>query len=120
MVPTKWGALDNNSMDVAGFICEWNVDRVEIPGPSTPTTPTDPSDPTTDPENNTVEIPAEQLIYRQDGIVNSTTNPKSTSGDNTLATKKIPQTGESILAIVAIAAVAGVAFIAFVNYRKNK
>ena len=48
------------------------------------------------------------------------TNPKSTSGDNTLATKKSPQTGESIVAIVAIAAVAGVAFIAFVNYRKNK
>ena len=120
MVPTKWGALDNNSMDVAGFICEWNVDRVEIPGPSTPTTPTDPTSPTTDPTNNETKEPAEQLIYRQDGIVNSTTNPKSTSGDNTLATKKIPQTGESILAIVAIAAVAGVAFIAFVNYRKNK
>ena len=117
MATTKWSTFDNNSTEVAGFVCEWDSEVEELT-PSNPTDPTQPTDPTN--TTNTTTEPDVEVIYTQDGIKNSTTNPKSTSGDNTLATKKIPQTGESILAIVAIAAVAGVAFIAFVNYRKNK
>ena len=112
-------------METTGFVCEWDVTKQgEIsPAPTDdsedPTNPSNPSNPTDSEETNTTKEPEEQLIYRQDGIGGSTTNPNSTSGDQTIATKKIPQTGESILAIVAIVAVAGVTVIAFVNYRKN-
>ena len=124
IVSKKWAALENNSMVPTGFVCEWDVTKLgEVPvaptEPSNPTEPSTPSDPTDSEKTNTTKEPEEQLIYRQDGITDSTTNPKSTTGDNTLATKKIPQTGESIVAIVALVAVAGVSVIAFVNYRKN-
>ena len=122
LVSGKWSTFENNSMEVAGFVCEW--DDPEGLQPTDPSNPSDPTNPTnttntTDPSSNRTGEPEEQLIYRQDGIGGSTTNPNSTSGDQTIATKKIPQTGESILAIVAIVAVAGVTVIAFVNYRKN-
>ena len=122
---TKWAALDNNSMETTGFVCEWDVTKQgEIsPAPTDdsedPTNPSNPSNPTDSEETNTTKEPEEQLIYRQDGIQDSTTNPKSTSGDNSIATKKIPQTGESIVALVAIVAVVGVSVVLFVNYRKN-
>jgi len=122
MATTKWSTFDNNSIEVAGFVCEWDTTISELQpieiDPVDPVDPTEPTDPST--PSNTTREPDVEVIYTQEGIGNSTTTPSSTSGDTSIATKKIPQTGESILAIVAIAAVAGVAFIAFVNYRKNK
>ena len=128
LVSDKWGAVDNNSTEITGFICEWDTVvgsdtkiPVDIPtDPTDPTQPTNPSNPT-DPSNpGQTKEPEEQLIYRQDGIQDSTTNPKTTSGDQTIATKKIPQTGESIVSLVALVVVAGVSVVLFVNYRKNK
>ncbi len=121
MISGKWTALDNNSMEVAGFVCEWDdPEGLQQLNPTDPTQPTNPSNPT-DPSNpEQTKEPEEQLIYRQDGIQDSTTNPKSTSGDQTIATKKIPQTGESIVSLVALVVVAGVSVVLFVNYRKNK
>ncbi len=129
LVSEKWSALDNNSMAVSGFICEWDVENEgELPidpteDPTEQTEPTDSTKPSTQEDSekpSETKEPEEQLIYRQDGISNSTTSPKSTSGDTSIATKKIPQTGESIVAIVALVVVAGVSVVLFVNYRKNK
>lgn len=121
LVSGKWAALDNNSMEVAGFVCEWDdPEGLQPLNPTNPTQPTDPSNPTEPSNPGQTQEPEEQLIYRQDGIGGSTTNPNSTSGDQTIATKKIPQTGESIVGLVALVVVAGVSVVLFVNYRKNK
>ena len=108
-------------MEVAGFVCEWDdPEGLQPLNPTNPTQPTDPSNPTEPSNPGQTQEPEEQLIYRQDGIGGSTTNPNSTSGDQTIATKKIPQTGESIVGLVALVVVAGVSVVLFVNYRKNK
>ncbi len=111
VLPTKWGALNNNSTEVAGFICEWDEAKSDDGGKSG-SNQTDPKN--QDPEN---QKPNEEVIYSQKGT--SQTTPKSTSGDQSIANKKIPQTGESMVAIIALVAVAGVSVIIFVNYRKN-
>ena len=72
-----------------------------------------------DNKSYTVELTSSPKIQLTE-VKEETTNPANTTGDNSIATKKIPQTGEGITLTLAIVGIASILGVAFVQYRKNK